>query len=88
MAASDDLETILRLIDRIEQTTGRETAETFRMSNDAVDAVAYRLAMIGEHCKRLPPELRERWPQLPWQAMVGLRNIVAHSYDTVSPAIA
>lgn len=83
----DDLDTILRLIARIEQTTQGQTDEAFRASNDAVDAVAYRLAMIGEHCKRLPSEVRERHPHLPWRAMVGLRNIVAHAYDTVSPAI-
>lgn len=83
----DDLDTILRLIDRVAQTVARETAESFRASDDAVDAVAYRLGMIGEHCKRLPDEVRERHPDLPWRAMVGLRNIVAHSYDTVSAAI-
>lgn len=87
MARLDDLETILRLIDRIRQTIGQETEKSFRHSHDAVDVVAYRLGMIGEHCKRLPQEVRDRHPDVPWRAMVGLRNIVAHAYDTISPAI-
>lgn len=87
MSVRDDLEIVLALIGRIEATVARETAETFVASADAVDAVAYRLAMIGEHCKRLPTDLRARHPDLPWRAMVGLRNIVAHAYDMISPKI-
>lgn len=87
MAVADDLDTILRLIARIERTVGDETAESFQASRDAIDAVAYRLGMIGEHCKRLPQDVRDRHPDVPWRAMVGLRNIVAHSYDTVSAPI-
>jgi uncharacterized protein with HEPN domain len=87
MASVDDLETILRLIGRIERTVAGETAESFEASQDAIDAVAYRLGMIGEHCKRLPQDVRDRHPDVPWRAMVGLRTIVAHSYDTVSASI-
>lgn len=87
MAVRDDLQTILRLIARIEQTVSGESAASFQSSQDAVDAVAYRLGMIGEHCKRLPQDIRDRHPDVPWRAMVGLRNIVAHSYDIVSAPI-
>lgn len=87
MSPRDDLETILRLIERIEHTVERQTAASFQASHDAADAVAYRLAMIGEHCKRLPQDIRDRHPDVPWRALVGLRNIVAHSYDNVSAVI-
>ena len=87
MAWADDLETILGLIGRIERTVAGETAESFQASPDAIDAVAYRLGMIGEHCERLPQEIRDRHPDVPWRAMVGLRNIVAHSYDMISAPI-
>jgi len=59
----------------------------FQASQDAVDAVAYRLGIVGEHCKRLPQDARDRHPDVPWRAMVGLQNIVAHSYDMVSAPI-
>ena len=87
MAVRDDLDTILRLIERVESTVRGETAASFKSSSDAVDAVAYRLAMIGEHCQRLPESLRERHPHLAWRAMVGLRNIVAHAYDMIDSDI-
>lgn len=87
MRVLDDLEIILDLINRIEQTVEGQTAARFSASHDALDAVAYRLGMIGEHCKRLLDDLKERYPGLPWADMVGLRNIVVHGYDNVSPAI-
>ncbi len=87
MRVLDDLDTILRLIHRIEQTIARETPETFRASSDALDAVTYRLGMIGEHCKRLPDDLKQRNPDVPWPAMVGMRNVVVHGYDNVGPSI-
>ena len=87
MRVSDDLDTILRLINRIRETVGRHTPESFRAAHDALDAVTYRLGMIGEHCKRLPDTLKVRHPEVPWRAMAGLRNIVARRYDNVSPAI-
>ena len=87
MRVADDLDTILRLIERIRQTVDGQTAASFKGSGDALDAVTYRLGMIGEHCKRLPDDLKARHPNVPWRAMAGLRNIVAHGYDNVSPAI-
>ena len=87
MHALDDLDIIISLIDRIKDTISRETAASFQASADAIDAVTYRLSMLGEHCKRLPDEIKIAHPDVPWRAMVGLRNIVVHGYDNVSPAI-
>lgn len=85
--AADELEIILRLIDRVRATVSRQTAESFQASDEAIDAMAYRLSMIGEHCKRLPDALKQRHPHIPWREMAGLRNIVVHGYDNVSPSI-
>jgi uncharacterized protein with HEPN domain len=83
----NELEIILQLIERIHHTVNRETAESFLRSDEAIDATTYRLSMIGEHAKRLPDDLKQRHPDVPWREMAGLRNIVVHGYDNVSPAI-
>jgi uncharacterized protein with HEPN domain len=82
-----ELETVRRLIERIRNTVQATTFEQFELNRDSLDAVAYRLAMIGEHCRRLPPELQERHPDIMWKAMSGLRNIVSHAYDLVDAGI-
>ena len=60
-------------------TEGRERDEVFA---DAMrfDAVLRNLHVIGEAVKSLPPELRDRHADVPWRAIAGLRDIVAHAY--------
>ena len=44
------------------------------------DAVLQNLMVIGEAAKRTPDEIRARLPSVPWRAIAGLRDIVAHGY--------
>ena len=45
------------------------------------------LFVLGEALARLPPELREAHPEIPWRDAIGLRNYLAHGYFSVDPAI-
>jgi len=44
------------------------------------DAVIRNLEIIGEAVKNLPPDLRKRYPRLPWSKIVALRNVLIHEY--------
>ena len=64
------------------------------MSAGAVEAdVRTRLALeraieiLGEAAGKVPAEARDRYPDLPWAQMVGLRNRLAHGYFSVDPAV-
>jgi uncharacterized protein with HEPN domain len=75
----------LRLLDAIEQIElissfsagGREV-----FFNDLViqSAVLHRLALLGEACRGVSPELREAQPEIPWAQVIGFRNVVIHEY--------
>lgn len=41
------------------------------------------LEVLGEAAKRLPVELRERYPGVPWKLVAGMRDRVSHGYDAV-----
>jgi uncharacterized protein with HEPN domain len=41
------------------------------------------LEIIGEATKRLPDDLRQRYPDVPWKGMAGMRDRIIHGYDNV-----
>ena len=45
-----------------------------------LDAVLYNLQVIGEAAKNVPQDVREKYPDVEWQKMAGLRNILVHEY--------
>jgi uncharacterized protein with HEPN domain len=62
--------------------TGK-TREEFLDDPKEQDAVIRRLAIIGEAARRISEQTRAALPDVPWKAMVGMRNIVIHQYDSV-----
>jgi uncharacterized protein with HEPN domain len=46
-------------------------------------AVVRALEIIGEAAKRLPDDLRQRYPDIPWKGMAGMRDRIIHGYDNV-----
>ncbi len=50
-------------------------------------AVVRSLEIIGEAAKRIPEEIREKYPEIPWKAMSGMRDRIIHAYDSVDMEI-
>ncbi|MEO5336002.1 MAG: DUF86 domain-containing protein [Magnetospirillum sp. WYHS-4] len=43
-------------------------------------AVTRALDVIGEAARKVPADLRDRYPKIPWRRIVAMRNILAHDY--------
>ncbi len=78
------IEDVLQAISKIEQYIAGMTFETFCTDDRTVDAVVRNLEIIGEASRNVPPPIRRRYPRLPWQKMVGIRNVLIHEYSGVS----
>ena len=74
------LEDIVRACDKIGRYTIGLNFDQFEKDERAIDAVARNLEVIGEVSKRLPDDLRRRYPDVPWRKMAGLRDVIAHDY--------
>ncbi len=61
--------------------------DEFLNDTECQDAVIRRLEIIGEAARRVSEETRARFPHLPWNAMVGMRNLLIHEYDDVDLTI-
>lgn len=63
----------------LEYTRGIDFA-SFRTHGMVYDAVLRNLEILGEAAKNVPIDLRERYPQVAWRAIAGLRDVLAHHY--------
>jgi uncharacterized protein with HEPN domain len=81
------VEDILEVMDKIERYTKGLSYETFVKNDMAIDAVIRNLEIIGEASKNLPEDVKEKYPDIPWRRMIGLRNIAVHEYFGVDLGI-
>lgn len=73
------LKHILDAVEKIESYTviGREA---FIADSHWQDAVIRQLEIIGEATKRLSDGLRQRYNDIPWRRIAGLRDVLIHDY--------
>lgn len=43
-------------------------------------ACLHLLQILGEAAKKVPKDLREQAPTVPWRQMCGLRDVIVHEY--------
>ncbi len=70
----------------IRYVAGKSESE-FYADVQCQDAVIRRFEVIGEVARRISEETRGALSQIPWSAMIGMRNIMIHHYDDVDMKI-
>ena len=51
------------------------------------NAILTPITQIGELVKRLPDDFREKYNEIPWRNIAGMRDIVVHNYETIDKLI-
>ena len=74
------IQDILAAIEKIEIYTKDLNASQFKKNNLVMDAVVRNFEIIGEASKNIPAAIRCQYPDIPWDQMNGMRNVLIHEY--------
>jgi uncharacterized protein with HEPN domain len=74
---------ILDAISRIQSYTKNMGREKFSDDPKTQSAVVRELEVVGEAAKRLSMETRQRYPEIPWAEVSGMRDKLIHAYFDV-----
>ncbi len=74
---------ILTSIQEVEDFTRGMDYEDFAGDKKTVNAVVRSLEIMGEAAKRVPETIRQRYPDVPWKRMTGMRDKLIHEYSGV-----
>ncbi|MEK7404061.1 MAG: HepT-like ribonuclease domain-containing protein [Acidobacteriota bacterium] len=74
------LEDILTAADTIAEFVHGQELGAFEANDLLRSTVAHQLTIIGEAVAHLSSELRERYPDVPWTDIKGVRDIIVHHY--------
>jgi uncharacterized protein with HEPN domain len=45
-----------------------------------IRAVAFEFTTMGEAARAIPEDIQEKYPEIPWGKMQGIRNVLVHEY--------
>jgi len=80
-------EDIIESIEKIDNYTKNQTFEDFAHSPVVIDAVVRNIEIIGEASKNIPQEIQDKFRDIPWQKIKGIRNRIVHEYFSVDISI-
>jgi uncharacterized protein with HEPN domain len=77
---SEFLQDILESIADIEAFTVGVDFEEFQGNREKVLAVVKSIEILGEAVKKIPDDIRSQYPEIPWRAISGMRDVLVHEY--------
>ena len=82
------------ILSDIEQAGAKAVEFLGAMESDAFSgdektqfAIVRALEIVGEATKNVPPEIRSRYPDVPWRSMAAIRDKLIHDSMSVNPEI-
>lgn len=74
------LEDIIAAMRSIELFIKDMDFDAFESDDKTSSAVIRKLEIIGEAVKKIPDDVRQKYPSIPWKEMAGMRDKLIHFY--------
>lgn len=81
------LEDILSSVNKILEYTKDLKFTEFEQTPMIIDAVARNIEIIGEAAARTPEDIQNKFVNIPWVQLKGIRNRIVHEYFNVDCTI-
>lgn len=81
------VEDILVCIRNIQAFVGDMSSEGFADDLKTVRAVAFEFSIMGEAARAIPASARQQYPQVPWEQMQAMRNVIIHEYFRIDEEV-
>ena len=78
---------MLDAIDCIESFTSGYSYDEFCQDQKTMSAVRDQIMIIGEAVNHVPGEILSEYTEVPWRDIVGMRNVLVHSYFRTDPEL-
>ena len=77
------IEKLLKYIDKIQEYTASESAESFNKNTMLHEACVFCLSQIGELVYKMDDDFKAKHSEIPWPQISGLRHHIVHDYDGI-----
>lgn len=78
------LQKMIEYINKAISYTIGYTFEKFSQDDKTIDATIFAISQIGELVKNISTETFQKYPDIEWKMIKGLRNRIVHDYEGIS----
>lgn len=81
------IQKIISYIDDVELYVKDITARDFFDDKKTITACAFTVSQIGELVKEITDETIEKYNEIPWNSIKGMRNRIVHDYENIDLSV-